>query len=339
MDNINSKQRILYLDSLKGFAIILMVIGHAISWSFDDYKNLFALDNPSDSFKRATVIYDFIYSFHMPLFFMISGYLLSFKQGYINIIKKRFFRLMVPYIFTGFLIYLLRGYFGYWFLFSLWEVSMLAILFDILRKTVNKNNFFLIDILLSIFVWVVFKVIFSFQFLNNPIADIKTGVQYPFMMSYLLGYIIKLHDGLKIVEKYKESIFLIFLVTLLIHYCNFNSQAMEFLQDRVIGYITPIFGALTFVNIFKSGVPAKLGRAFSALGKKTLEIYVFHVFFVIQLTEIGSFWLNTNIETVFATQVVYTSIISSIAIACSLIISSFINRSKVLSFMFLGKKI
>lgn len=64
-------------DILKGIAIILVIIGH---------QGLFIADQ-------------FIYSFHMPLFFIVSGYFFNVEQ-YRNRggIKKDFQRLLVPYI-------------------------------------------------------------------------------------------------------------------------------------------------------------------------------------------------------------------------------------------------
>ena len=50
--------RISYIDQLKGIAILLVVLGHVIGYN-----------NCEDSF-----LWRFIYSFHMPLFMFISGY-------------------------------------------------------------------------------------------------------------------------------------------------------------------------------------------------------------------------------------------------------------------------
>ena len=54
------KDRIEYIDIAKGIGILLVVIGHVV-WG-DNY--------PMDG---STTICRFIYSFHMPLFFIISG--------------------------------------------------------------------------------------------------------------------------------------------------------------------------------------------------------------------------------------------------------------------------
>ncbi len=61
-----SKDRILWLDTLKVMAIYLVVLGHIVSTTYQpDLKGI-------------------IYSFHMPLFFMISGYLNKDKHNAIK---------------------------------------------------------------------------------------------------------------------------------------------------------------------------------------------------------------------------------------------------------------
>ena len=72
-----SKDRILWLDTLKVMAIYLVVLGHIVSTTYQ--PNLKGI----------------IYSFHMPLFFMISGYLNKDKR---NAIKANVFALIVPYV-------------------------------------------------------------------------------------------------------------------------------------------------------------------------------------------------------------------------------------------------
>lgn len=52
-------QRDLTIDTLKGFLIILVILGHLIG-----SLNVYGGDK----------IWNFIYTFHMPLFVLISGY-------------------------------------------------------------------------------------------------------------------------------------------------------------------------------------------------------------------------------------------------------------------------
>ncbi len=68
-------------DIMKGIAIIAVLIGHT------DGINLWGKN--------------FIYSFHMPLFFILSGCFFRDKGlTYGNVTKKNFKRLIVPYLFT-----------------------------------------------------------------------------------------------------------------------------------------------------------------------------------------------------------------------------------------------
>lgn len=83
-----------YIDFLKGIAIILVVFGHNIQYgSGSDYlTNELFFDN---------IIFKFIYSFHMPLFAIISGYLFySTIKKYDTkiVIKKKIWSLLVPLI-------------------------------------------------------------------------------------------------------------------------------------------------------------------------------------------------------------------------------------------------
>lgn len=38
------KKRIEYIDAIKGFAILLMVMGHVIAWNYADYNNVCIYD-------------------------------------------------------------------------------------------------------------------------------------------------------------------------------------------------------------------------------------------------------------------------------------------------------
>ena len=68
---MNYKRKI-FLDEIKGLAMILTVFGHAIQngSGAEFYENQLYFDNS---------MFKFIYSFHMPLFMLVSGYLFSYS--------------------------------------------------------------------------------------------------------------------------------------------------------------------------------------------------------------------------------------------------------------------
>ncbi len=70
-------------DIMKGVAILLMVVGHTTG--------------------KIPLLRAFIFSFHMPLFFLLSGYFFR-PSPLLAALKKNFRRLYVPYLFTALLL-------------------------------------------------------------------------------------------------------------------------------------------------------------------------------------------------------------------------------------------
>ena len=106
-----------YIDGLKGFAIFLVVFAHVIAWSYGDL----------DTFQtniRASWLFWIVYSFHMPLFFVVSGYLAyrSFEHTTPwKMIKKRTIQLLLPYVAIElFVNFVLQQTMNYWFLIALY---------------------------------------------------------------------------------------------------------------------------------------------------------------------------------------------------------------------------
>ncbi|RPJ29632.1 MAG: hypothetical protein EHM33_00170 [Chloroflexi bacterium] len=80
-------KRIEYLDVARGIGILLVVLGH----------NDFAAISP--------FFHQVIYSFHIPLFFFLSGYFINTSVSFFDYFKKRFHSILKPYLFTILLIY------------------------------------------------------------------------------------------------------------------------------------------------------------------------------------------------------------------------------------------
>ncbi len=80
--------RIAYIDTAKGFGILLIVLGH----------NDLAAYHPT--------LHKFVYSFHIPLFFFLSGLFFRPERTFWETAQRRFQTLLRPYLFAIFLIYL-----------------------------------------------------------------------------------------------------------------------------------------------------------------------------------------------------------------------------------------
>src|SRR6266545_108761 len=80
-------KRIEYLDIARGIGILLVVLGH------------------NDLGAISPFAHQVTYSFHIPLFFFLSGYFINTSISFPDYFKKRFHSVLKPYLFTIFLIY------------------------------------------------------------------------------------------------------------------------------------------------------------------------------------------------------------------------------------------
>lgn len=132
-------KRLAWADSLKGILILLVVLGHAIQYTLRNgcYTNH---------------LWNVIYSFHMPAFMAVSGFL-AYRVGGGKLsawqtIWRRFQQLIVPYLSWTFLLAAIGGYFkveriqemllypdkGLWFLWALFFISAIFTLCEWLSK-------------------------------------------------------------------------------------------------------------------------------------------------------------------------------------------------------------
>ena len=75
----HNKKRIDWIDMAKGYGMLAVIIAHICSGQ----------------------LHEWIYTFHMPLFFFLSGYVFSNKEDFDIFIKKKAKALLVPYFSLG----------------------------------------------------------------------------------------------------------------------------------------------------------------------------------------------------------------------------------------------
>lgn len=183
------KERIPYLDTLKGFLIICVILGHCIQFGTTDFDN-----NP---------VFRFIYSFHMPLFMWVSGYV-SFKfLPKIGTIKKRFTQLIIPFFawallgcflssdWNKMLLILKNPTLSNWFIWDLFIISSIVTVSCIISKRLHLSNcLFVIGICVCIDV--------ILHILDCKILDLTHSLEMG--TYYVLGYFM---------SKYKDRVYTI----------------------------------------------------------------------------------------------------------------------------------
>lgn len=185
-----SVQRIKHVDYLKAIAIILVVFGHSITYYNRYHAPNFILN----------MTYNFIYSFHVCLFFLIAGYFCTTREGYL---KERFFRILLPSYFFSILkvVYahiissdfshtgtlngdiieaLLYGQ-QYWFCYSLFTMYVIAFFFV---KAKPKS------LLIAIIAFVLLNIMFEIIGVNmTNLFQIQNTVY--FIIYFLAGMVIR----------------------------------------------------------------------------------------------------------------------------------------------------
>lgn len=241
------KKRYEELDFLKGWAMILVYLGHCFQ--------LGGINITGNTFSNF-YIHESIYSFHMPLFFIISGFLsnsskeIEFKSFY----KGKITRLLIPYLFINLIDYIPRTLFPNlvnskfegieelllngtkisWFVYTLFILFMI---FPFLDKYILKKDKY------CLFGGVLLILNYIGVFSNIRIFSINTVIYY--LIYFYLGYMIKE----KIINKEYSQLFIekkLFLVILII----FIFLAYKYYTLNLFTYIIfAIIGSLVSLNL------------------------------------------------------------------------------------------
>lgn len=294
-----------HIDALKGVAIILVVLGHSIQLNDPNYDN--------------NLLFRIVYSFQLPMFFFLSGFILSTQVGHslLNYLKKNTVRLLVPFIVWYLISYIfvrfqteisLPDYLfalikspagGLWFLWVLFLNSFL--LFAALKIARFKNwmrweNYFVIAaILLSRTA--------SADFLG--LSEVKQYFPY-----YAAGFFVcKYLDVLKAKRKIIYAVAIVAFPVLILgwkrnEFPTFYPVLLQFLNDKgTVRLIVSIYKyAVSFLGIALSSfilAGIKGTRAYWVLcwlGTLTLDIYVCHGYFIFGFG--SGMWWNLSVALV-----------------------------------------
>ena len=346
IDNI-IKHRNNTLDFIKAFAIILVILGHAIQLGsgnavltectfFDDF------------------LYKFIYSFHMPLFMLISGYLMfysvnkrCFKKNLLIKIKSIIFPLLVWNVFITMFDFIkynvdlsfkrvivsyLNEFIGnLWFLWAIFYCSIIVLL-------INK---FLKDNIFVYFILVLTTVFFP----DTIIIDLST---YKYMLPYfLIGYLFSKYDyKILFYKKYFKFIFMsfifIFVIMFLFYKRNYyiynsgvsiwNKEILNQIYIDIYRFLIGFFGSVIVIYIFillSKYIKGVASKFLLFVGQNTMGIYIFTNFLLIYLVPIITFKVN-------GINYFINIVESMICLLISLLIILVIKKSRILTLIFLG---
>lgn len=316
------ENRIKYIDKLKGFAILLVIMGHITEKSFGIEGSYFS---------------KFCGSIHTPLLMFLSGVFVlqhvikyNFK-AFFKFVYKKFLRLMIPFFTFGGSYIILRGRDGinfndldaYWFLPALFYCMITIWL---LKAVVCKFKKIFIKSIIGIILWCALLILYYLDVVSWIPFYLNYIKMFPFFMMGVLY------------NKYKD----IFLNDLI-----YSISILGYIICWVLPInsiqtykIPAIFACIILVKVFQV-YDDKISEKFCELGEKSLEIYVLHYFFLpsILCLQFITKYTNKNVfyNGNFIVILCISGFIAFIIAKICIWVSNIFKKSKVFNFLCFGE--
>lgn len=276
------KSRIKYIDTVKGIGILLVVIGHHL---------------------RIVSVFDWIYSFHMPLFFIVSGYVYVPKDNdFKDFVRRKARTLLWPYftfsiisiLWSLFVKYVLHGEVDLfnnvvlslstygngpiWFLTSLfWAV----ILFEVgirWNKIVQFSVILsIIGIIISVFLKGYSELYLPVQYALRYVGRAFIGESFLAIGFYLNRLVVK---SSKILEL--SMIGILGAISLLAFRFNSVDLVRCMIGNPFLYYLLALSGSLFLILVYKN-TRIQDSVILNFLGKNSLTIMAIHTLYPIEI--------------------------------------------------------
>ena len=331
--------RIPYIDILRGFAIMLVVLGHAIQYSvknFDDYP-LFRL----------------IYAFHMPLFMFISGFV--YRHGTRNpwlFLRNKSQILVLPFISWLLITFIwfhtitvpnavefLKGVIkspdagGLWFL---WVLFLIYVVMAFSQFIAPRR---------AVMVTLCFYIVLNL--LIHKIASVNVlglGLLCWYLLFFVIGHVWALKLPRNRPSLVTSLIFTLVFIMLMTIWQRGGNNVIEgyfanyphlevLMLVKGYNYITALSAIVALMGIFRI-ITEKYGKYLSKmrlLGLLTLEIYVTHIYFLSTIL-----WFTSQYSLVLPIRVMLMFIGALIG---ALFLQAMIKKIPILAFLMFGRTI
>lgn len=315
------KERLIWLDTLKGWLILTVVLGHAIQYCLTESYD-------------TNYWWNLIYSFHMPAFMAASGFVnyrpKTCNSGYLTLIKRRSCQLLVPYLIWSCIKWMLMtnhnmsgltniilkpdGYF--WFLWVLWVILIIFIVGDYISNLLKVKQEIIIG---SISLFLVIVMVF----LNMRVIGFQFIAYY--FIFYAFGYYCNKYRNLLTANKVGIC-FLFFVWFAMASFWNMHElpfflKGIPFIPSALLQYAYRFATAFVAIYLLFSAAPMLLNAKNKAnekvahIGQISLGIYVVHLMLIIPM----SHWLVSVMPSIPMYLVVIKSFLLAAIISIGLV--------------------
>lgn len=281
-----AKERIEYIDAMRGFTMILVVYSHVCMFCFGDYFM---------AFNKV------LFLLRLPCFFFISGWLF-YKVGRIwdtltvrQVISHKFMVQIVPTVIflalherTQFFHQLGAFKGGYWFTFGLFVYFCLYILSSLLFRRCRHRDGWMLLTALAVSIaasWydVHYRAVSPHIGWGREVLGFLSFVTWRYYLFFFLGTLVK-----KYFEKFLEwtnrrEVFFIVIVLFALMASLPRTDYWCWVYTRfALSGICGMVMIFTFFRKFSSWFAKEkpLGRSLQYVGTRTLDIYLLHFFFL-----------------------------------------------------------
>lgn len=327
------KSRIVFLDRIKGLAILLVVLAHVYMLPM----------NMGDS-----IVFRIIESFHMPLFMFISGFVAFIPisklqgEGIFEKWKKRFFGYLCPAMMVGWLLALFQFLIIHdtdisfsSFIDGAWYLKCMAIFCCIQFFMIRFKN-----IWGELFLCVVCYGLFMYgwkhsEFLNQLLVLEHCTCFFPF---FVLGYYTRRYNLLEYIWNRNWAYTIALVGYLCLLFCNIENHLLMNICNR---FFRPTLAIISVVYLFmqREDKESKIEKWLSIVGTQTLDIYIYHGFFILGSLQINLKFLK---DWIVATNnhvigLIIATVVSIILSYISIFIGKFVRTSDFFRKIVYGK--
>lgn len=335
--------------------MILVVLTHVESFSFE---------------MESSFINDVLVSFRMPLFFFISGFIgykagvewtgktwwaMSRKKLLVQLIPTFFFGLICAYAYlkVDFLAFVTSSSkLGYWFTIALLEMFLLVYTMNWVLYQCCKKESKPCKVIALVLIYVALylcRLIPDYVPALSGTYDVLSlhyvSLYFPF---FAFGYICSMYKEKfsRLLEHKHFAAIAIVLFAVLFYVRreyilpNLGGGALIFISSFFTQLAVGILGLLIVYNTFRTyadsfSADKKVGSALQYIGKRTLDIYLLHYFFIPYLPQVGRMLEQGNNAVL---ELALGGSISLLVIGLCLVVSNIIRTSPILAKYLFGVK-
>lgn len=326
------KNRIVYLDLIKLFTIYLVIMGHVIARMVNGYT-------------VGGRMYALIYSFHMPLFMMLSGYFISSKtlsKSFPDFLLTKTRQLLLPAITCTAIcllyLFIVREHVDVrseiignsWFLKTLF---VFYVLFYLIKK-IPMND------------WVLLIVSCGLLFVIPHATTLQVNLIFPYFWG---GYLLRKYQVLeKISFKWKYAVFFVaafagcYSLQRYLGVPNYIGINTDSLQSQwhliLLRYVVAFSGCLATIALLSVlyNYCSKKGYLIGEIakyGQWTLGVYVLQTIIVENIFHDTLAWY---VESEWLLSLVVAPLLSIVFLTLCLLLIRWISKNKTLNFAFFG---